>query len=179
MNLLLEHQNREFKQFCPNKDYFLQETDQMFKPLIFLINALAKVRRVINRVVIRQKQKDRHLTKDFFFDIQNLANQLYKSFSIYLKRPHLGKIYFLKNSIPNLVTKKIKHLAIAIILFNESVQENKPLIAINNKAKKTNIRSSVNNLINLDNGTNPVIDELFLKTQDVSSVTSDLVHVFL
>lgn len=81
--------------------------------------------------------------------------------------------------MPDLVAEEIKHLAIAITLFNKSVQENKPPIAVGNEAKETSTGSSTNNPIDLDGGTNPEIDELFLKTQDVLNVTSDLAGVFL
>ena len=69
IDLLLEHQNREFKQFRLDRGFFLQETDQMFKLYFLLVDVLANVRRVINRVVIKQEQKSWHPTKDSFFDI--------------------------------------------------------------------------------------------------------------
>lgn len=53
IDLLLEHQNGEFKRFRSDRGSSLQETDQMFKLHSLSVDALAKVRCVINRVVIR------------------------------------------------------------------------------------------------------------------------------
>lgn len=108
-----------------------------------------------------------------------MADQLYRSCSIYPERPHPRKIYFSENPIPDLVAEKIKHLAIAITSFNEFIQENKPSIAIGNKAKNSSTRSSVNNPIDLDGGTNLKIDKLYLEAQNILGVTSNLANVFL
>lgn len=81
--------------------------------------------------------------------------------------------------MPDLITERIKHLVIAITLFNKFVQENKLQIAVSNQAKETSTRLSANNPIDLDSGTNPKIDELFLEAQDVSSVISNLASIFL
>ena len=79
MDLLLEHQNGEFKRFRADQDSSLQETDNMFKLHALSVNALSKVRQVMNKVIIRRERSGRHPTKDASFDIQSLADQLYRS----------------------------------------------------------------------------------------------------
>lgn len=74
MDLLLEHQNRGFNQFCLSRGSFLQETDQRFRLHALLVDALANVRHVINQVIIRQEQKGWHPNKDSSFDILSLAD---------------------------------------------------------------------------------------------------------
>ena len=77
----------------------------MFKLHALLLDALAKVRYVMNRVVIGKEQNGRHLIKDFSFDILSLSDQLYRSHSIYPEGPHLGKIYFSENPMPDLIAE--------------------------------------------------------------------------
>lgn len=131
----------------------------MFKLYAFLVNTLAKVRHIMNWIMIRRERKDWYLTKSFSFDIQSLADQLYKFCSIYPKEFYVRKIYFLENLIPDFVAERIKHLAIVIILFNKFVQENKLSVATCNKAKKKKLFT--NNPIDLCNKWNLEIDELF------------------
>lgn len=69
INLLLEHQNREFKRFWADKGSSLQETNEMFQLHALSVNALSKTRRVINRFIIKRKRNRRHLTKNSTFDI--------------------------------------------------------------------------------------------------------------
>lgn len=52
VDLLLEHQNGEFKRFRSDRGSSLQETDEMFKLHALSVDALAKVRRVMNKVII-------------------------------------------------------------------------------------------------------------------------------
>ena len=117
----------------------------------------------MNRVVIGREQKGWHPIRDFSFDILRLSDQLYRSHSIYPEGPHPEKIYFSENLMLDLIAEGTKYLHIAITLLNESVQENKPPTAAN-VAKKTEIRSTVNNPMDLDASLNPMIDELFLGT---------------
>ena len=169
---------KSFKQFHSDQGFSLQETDEMFKLHALLVDALAKVRRVMNRVVISRKRKGKHPIKDSLFDILSLSDQLYRSRSIYPEEPHLRKIYFLENPMPNLITEGTKHLHIAIKLFNELVRENKPPTATD-VAEETEIGSTVNNPTDLDASLNPLIDELFLEARSASSMTSDLGNIFL
>lgn len=55
MDLLLGHQNGEFKQFQLDRKFFLQEIDKMFKFHILLIDALIKIRIEINKVIISKE----------------------------------------------------------------------------------------------------------------------------
>lgn len=80
--------------------------------------------------------------------------------------------------MPNLIAKRVKYLIIVITLIYKFIQENKLPIA-SKKAKKTNIRLFIINLIDSDRGINPEIDEFFFKAQNTSIITSDLAIVFL
>lgn len=79
MDLLLEHQNGEFKQFRSDRGSFLQETDEMFKLHALSVDALTKIRVGMNKVIIGRERSGRHPTKDASFDILSLADQLYCS----------------------------------------------------------------------------------------------------
>lgn len=74
MDLLLEHQNGEFKRFWSDCGSSLQETDEMFKLYTLLVDALTKIRAGINKVIIGREQSERHPTKDTLFDILSLAD---------------------------------------------------------------------------------------------------------
>lgn len=79
IDLLLEHQNREFKRFRVDREAFLQESNEIFCLYVLSIDILKKVRFSINRVVVGCQRAGRHLKKDFLFDILNLADQLHRS----------------------------------------------------------------------------------------------------
>lgn len=74
MNLLLEHQNGELKYFRSNQSLFLQETNQMFRLHILLVDTLAKIRRSMNWVIIGWERSFTYPTKNALFDILSLAN---------------------------------------------------------------------------------------------------------
>lgn len=78
MDLLLEYQNKEFMQFCSDRDLFLQETNKIFKLHIFSVDTLTKFKRIINKVIISLEQTRRHSSKNVSFDILSLAYQLYQ-----------------------------------------------------------------------------------------------------
>lgn len=69
MDLLLKHQKKEFKQCWANQDLLLQETDKIFQLHALLVNILSKIRRLINRVILRRKRNRRYLIKNILFDI--------------------------------------------------------------------------------------------------------------
>lgn len=52
MDLLLEHQNGAFKRFRSDRGSSLQDTDQTFRQHALSVDALTKVRRVMNRLII-------------------------------------------------------------------------------------------------------------------------------
>lgn len=51
----------------------------MFKQHPLSVDALAKIRKVINQVIIEREQSRKHPIKNALFDIQSLADQLYRS----------------------------------------------------------------------------------------------------
>lgn len=51
----------------------------MLKLHFLLVDTLFKGRQVMNKVINGQKKSRKHLTKNAFFDIQCLADQLYCS----------------------------------------------------------------------------------------------------
>lgn len=77
MDLLLEHQNGEFKRFCADKGSSLQESNEMFRLYTLSVDALKKVRFSMNRVVVGRQRAGRHPQKDSSFDILSLADQLH------------------------------------------------------------------------------------------------------
>lgn len=52
MDLLLKHQNREFKRFQSDHDLSLQESNEMFWLYVLSVDILRKVRSSINRIII-------------------------------------------------------------------------------------------------------------------------------
>lgn len=52
MDLLLEHQNGEFKRFRSDRGSSLQETDQMFRLYALSVDALRKVRFAMNKNIV-------------------------------------------------------------------------------------------------------------------------------
>ena len=48
IDLFLEHQNGEFKRFCQDRSFSLQDSEEMFRVHALSVDALAKIRRVLN-----------------------------------------------------------------------------------------------------------------------------------
>lgn len=112
------------------------------------------------------------------FDILSLSDQLYRSRSTVPESPHQGHIYFSENLMPDLIDEGIGNLAIAVLLFNESVDKNH--VPSSQSTEETESGTSFDHLVDLDaNSTNLVVDELFLKARDASSMTSDLAGILL
>lgn len=55
INLILEHQNGEFKRFQADRGFLLQETDEMFKLYLLSVNTLSKVRQAMNKFIIERE----------------------------------------------------------------------------------------------------------------------------
>lgn len=55
MDLLFEHQNGEFKRFRLDRGSSLQEIDEMFKLHALLVDALSKIRGVMNKVIVERE----------------------------------------------------------------------------------------------------------------------------
>lgn len=86
----------------------MQKTDEIFQLHTLSVNALFKIRQLINRIIIERKHSDRHLINNALFNIQSLADQLYQSQSTIPDRLEPEKIYFSKNPVPDRLDKGIK-----------------------------------------------------------------------
>lgn len=78
IDLLLEHQNGEFKRFCANRGSFLQESDELFRLYTLSVDCLQKLQRSMNRIIIEKDRKRRHPKKNSSFDILSLADQFHQ-----------------------------------------------------------------------------------------------------
>ena len=165
MDLLLEHQNGEFKRFRTDRGSSLQESDEMFRLHALSVDTLKKVRTSMNRVIIGQERGSRHPQKDSSFDILSLANQLYRSKSTLPEGPEQGKIYFSENQVPDLVKQGKAHLVQAIKLYNASI----------GRRKVQDDELQVPELV----GENENVNELFSQARGTDSLTSDLMELDL
>lgn len=157
MDLLLKHQNGEFKWFQTDRGSFLQKTDDMFWLHTLSIDTLKKVRSSMNWIIIGRKRDGYHPQKDSSFDILSLADQLHRSRSTYLEGPKRGKIYFSENHIPDLIKLSLEYLPHAVKAYKEAIRKNS---AYGEAAKADTINES--------------IEELFRQAKNDSAVTSDL-----
>lgn len=103
-------QNGEFKRFCADCGSLLQETDEMFKLHALSVDALTKIRQVMNYIIIGRERSGRHPTKDAAFDILSLVDQLYQSKSTLPEGPKPEKIYFSENLAPDQLQDGMKAL---------------------------------------------------------------------
>lgn len=148
----------------------------MLKLYSLIVSTFIKVWHAINKVIVGQKQKRRHPTKDAFFGILSLANPLHQWRSTILKELKARKIYFLINSMPDLVHKNIKELLTAITIFNKSLKKKRFVLAQENDAKnQATDKSSVNQPIELNIQVNEVVDKIFSSAHETSFLTSSLV----
>ena len=164
MDLLLEHQNGEFKRFRADQGSFLQESDEMFRLHALSVDALKKVRSSINRVIIGKERDGCRPQKDASFDILSLADQLHRSRSTYPEGPERGKIYFSENRVPDLIKLGQDHLPRAVKVYKEAVRKNSVDI------ERT--------LMPDDESGNEAVDELFRQAREDAAVTSDLTEMF-
>ena len=121
MDLLLEHQNGEFKRFCADRGSSLQESDEMFCLHALSVDALRKVRLSINRVVVGRQRAGRHPQKDTSFDILSLVDQVHRSKSTDPKGPEQRKIYFSENQVPDLLDLGQAYLPQAVTSYNKAI----------------------------------------------------------
>lgn len=163
MDLLLEHQNGEFKRFRADRGSSLQESDEMFWLHALSVDALRKVRSSMNRIVVGKERDEYRPTKDTSFDILSLADQLHRSKSTYSEGSEHGKIYFSENQVPNLVKLGLNHLPQAVKAYKEAVQKDKV---------------HVSGTFILEEGENEAVDELFRQAKEDAAVTSDLTDLF-
>lgn len=179
IDLLLEHQNGEFKQFRSDRRSSLQETDEMFKFCTLSVDALIKIRAEMNKVIIDREQTGRHPTKNILFDILSLVDQLYCSRSTTPDGPKSGKIYFLENSAPDLWKQGLNQLQISVWAFNKSLHKNEAIMDPGIENNETSGIGSAEHPIQLDPGANEKVTELFSSAQASLGVTSNLANSYI
>lgn len=179
IDLLLEHQNGEFKRFRSDRGSSLQETDEMFKQHALSVDALTKIRRLMNRIITGRERSGRHLTKDASFDIQSLADQLYRSQSIIPEGLEPGKIYFSENPVPDLLKEGIKQLHISVWEFNQSLQRARVDDLSGSNGEDVAVGANADRPIELDAGGNEEVNELFSTARAGLTLTSNLTDVYI
>ena len=153
----------------------MQETDEMFRLYALSVDTLSKVRGIMNRVIIGTKQSGRHLTKDASFDIQSLADQLYRSQSTIPDGPEPGKVYFSENPCPDLWNEGLQQLHLSVWAFNKSLHNNK----ISDEHIEPGTDGTAEYPIELDPEANEEIDELFSLARASSGVTTNLANAYI
>ena len=144
----------------------------MFQLHALSVDAFAKVRRLMNRTIIGRERSGRHPTKDASFDIQSLADQLYRSRSTTPDRPESGKIYFSENPVLDLLDEGIKQLPLLIRAFNQSLYKTE-------RHEETGQGASEDQPIELDTGTDEKVNELFLSAREDLTLTSNLINLYI
>lgn len=144
----------------------------MFQLHALSVDAFAKVRRLMNRIIIGRERSGRHPTKDASFDIQSLADQLYRSRSTTPDRPESGKIYFSENPVLDLLDEGIKQLPLSIRAFNQSLYKTE-------RHEETGQGASADHPIELDAGTDEKVNELFLSAREDLTLTSNLINLYI
>lgn len=175
MDLILEHQNGEFKRFRSDRGSSLQETDQMFRLHALSVDPLRKVRLMMNEIIVGRERKGRHPEKDSSFDILSLADQLHRSKSTNPDGPQKGKIYFSENQVPDLLLEGKQAFSQQTYLYNKSIRENLILSTIDTKAMATENPPELEEL----EGSNESVNELFNSARAESNLTSDLSGLLL
>lgn len=172
MDLLLEHQNGEFKRFRSDRGSSLQESDELFRVHALTVDSLQKLRRAMNKTITARVHKGRHPEKDSSFDILSLVDHLHRSKSTVPEGPEPGKIYFSENEAPDLLTEGIEHLRKSIDLYNKSVKNNHTLIR-DDVTEEEQAAERLAIAAELE-GTNEIINELFTAAREDADLTSDL-----
>lgn len=164
MDLLLEHQNGEFKRFYTDHRLSLQESNKMFWLYTLLVDILRKVRSSINRIIIENEKNGFYPSKNASFDILSLADQLHRSKSTYSDSPKHSKIYFSENQVSNLIKLGLNHLPQAMKAYKEAVWKD-----MVHKYEASMLE---------DGFWNKVVNELFRQARENATVTSDLSDLF-
>lgn len=179
IDLILEHQNRELKRFQADRGSLLQERDEMFKLHLLSMDALSKIRRAMNKVIIRRKRLEKHLIKDSSFDILSFANQLYRSKSTVPESFESWKVYFSENPAPDLMLNGIKILPAQVEAFNILFKSNRPVKVRDGDADKDTTRARSHLIKVPDDGTNKAVNDLFISAWELAHMTLDLANIFL
>lgn len=175
MDLLLEHQNGEFKRFRSDRGSSLQESDEMFRLHALSVDTLRKVRLSLNKTVVGRQRSGYHPTKDASFDILSLADQLHRSRSTHPNGPERGKIFFSENQVPNILKQGKANLHHAIEVYKESVYKNEILSSV----IEPNARLLEPLQLPELEGQNESVNELFSQAREDAAVTSDLSELYL
>lgn len=96
----------------------------MFRLHALSVDALLRVRRAINRVIVGRERKGYHPAKDASFDILSLADHLYRSRSTHPNGPIVGKVYFSENHVPDLIAEGKFAIIRSAQAYNESILKN-------------------------------------------------------
>lgn len=113
------------------------------------------------------------------FDIQSLADQLYRSRSTTLDGPELGKIFFLENPALDLWKEGLKQLHVSIWAFNESLRKNEAIKDSTIENNQSHGMRTADHPIELDPGANEEVNELFSFARATLGVTSNLANAYI
>lgn len=130
----------------------------------------------MNKVIAGQNSTGKHPTKDAYFNILSLVNQLYRSKSSYPNGPEHGKVYFLKNQAPDLWKQEKTQLHPNIFLYNKAIKQyvlsipafKEELVLFNKEIEVWELE-----------GQNESVDELFSLARAEASITSNLLELYL
>lgn len=152
----------------------------MFKQHPLSVDALAKIRKVINQVIIGREQSRKHPIKNALFDIQSLADQLYRSWSTTPDGSKPGKIFFSENPVPDRWKEGFNQLHLSVWAFNESLHKNEAIKdpAIENSNEASGIETA-EYPIKLDLGANEEVNELFSSARASLGITSNLANAYI
>ncbi|MCJ1471087.1 hypothetical protein MMC07_009735 [Pseudocyphellaria aurata] len=174
MDLLLEYQNDEFKQFRADRGSSLQETDVMFRQHALTAKSLQKMRSAVNKTIVGRRRDGQHPEKDAGFDIRSLADQLHRSKSTHSSRPDPSKsYYFSKNTAPNIVYKGLRQLPTAVKLYNKSVKKNTVPLDASTSDPSTGVGNESEQFPELEAG-NEVVNKPFSVGKEEATLTLDL-----
>lgn len=152
----------------------------MFKLHSLSVDALSKIRKVMNQVVVGRDRTGRHLTKDSSVDILSLADQLYRSKSTIPEGPEPGKMYFSENPAPDLLLDELKALPAQVEALNKSVKDKRPVkIEVDGDEDGITFGSRAHPIELPNVGSNEIVNELFLSARESASLTSNLTDVFI
>lgn len=172
MDLLLEHQNGNFKRFRADRGSSLQDTDELFRLHALSVNTLTNVRQAMNRTIIGRDRSGKHPTKSAAFDILSLADQLYRSKSTSSGGPEHGKVYFSENPTPDLLLEGLIALLAQTEAFNGSLERNSTAeVAV--YATEDGVHSETAAQASREN---EIVNEMFEIARE-SDLTSDLAQI--
>lgn len=133
----------------------------------------------MKKVIIGKVQSEKHFTKDKFFDILSLADQLYCSWSTTSNELEVEKIYFSKNLALDLWKESLNQLQTSVWAFNELLRKNEDLEDLKIEINEASIIKTTEHLIQLDHRGKKEVIELFPSAQASLGVISNLVDFYI